>query len=195
MMARLSFLPVLLLVTVVSALLSSCCICCSVLKTTKQNFRNNLLRNLITSSVVLLTASKAATAATVNLSPPRLGVNSVGSFELCRGTSCTSSQDDRPNYFLAPWEYDGSFENMKGKLVRFVLSLPNNKLIADDNRYVRFVFVDEKAGSTDDLEFYFPENDSIIQYRCGDTYKCLYTRTLIHTHALYYTGHVEEGMT
>ena len=133
------------------------------LQTPRQNFQGGILRNIFTASSAVLLAQATAKAAT--FSPPRLGVNSAGSFELCGGSSCVSSQDDRPNYFLAPWEYDGSFENMKGKLVRFVLSLPNNKLVSDEGRYTRFVFVDDNAGTTDDLEFYFPENDSIIQYR------------------------------
>ena len=137
--------------------LSSCS-----LQTLKQRTRGDILRNVLqaSSAVVFVQTAKAAV-----FSPPRLGVNAAGSFELCGGNSCVSSQDDRPNYFQAPWEYDGSFENIKGKLMRFVLSLPNIKLIADDGRYVRFVCVDDRAGTTDDLEFYFPENDSIIQYR------------------------------
>ena len=47
------------------------------------------------------------------LAPPRLGVNEAGSFtELCPSNlfaGCVSSQDDRPSFFMAPWEYDGKF--------------------------------------------------------------------------------------
>ena len=114
-------------------------------------------------SIASLVTYKVANAAV--LAPSRMGIDKDGSFSLCPPSSCVSSQDDRPAFFVPPWEYDGIFENTKGKLVRFVSLLPNCKILSDDGRYIRFIIDKDNGDKVDDLEFFFPLNDSIIQYR------------------------------
>lgn len=124
-------------------------------------------KSIVAASVISLATHARVVAATTSLAPPTLGVGTLGSLELCPPSpfsGCTSSQDDRPAFFLPPWEYDGSFDNIKGKLVRYVSLLPKCKLVSDTGRYVRFAAVIDED-TVDDLEFYFPSNDSIIQYR------------------------------
>ena len=136
------------------------------LRSCKQVYTSKLNSLFIGAICTIFIAKEPAKGA---LAPPRLGVNEAGSFtELCPSNlfaGCVSSQDDRPSFFMAPWEYDGKFENIKGKLVRYVKQLSNTKLVFESDRYLRFEIDDENNRFTDDLEFFFPENDDIIQYR------------------------------
>lgn len=103
----------------------------------------------------------------------KMGVDSSGLFDLCPDTqvfsNCVSSQDDRPQYFLAPWCYEGKYEYMKDKLLNYLLQTkgasirktPENQ---DDSRYIRVEF-QNKDDTYDDAEFYFTPNDNTIQFR------------------------------
>ena len=100
------------------------------------------------------------------------GVDENGLFDLCPPHNsplpapCVSSQDDHPPVFLPPWEYDGTLERMKDKLLVYVSSLPNAELVTNSDRYLRFRFADPAdKNKIDDTEFYFTPSDSIIQFR------------------------------
>eukprot|EP01041_Mallomonas_annulata_P009738 gene9738-20252_t len=113
------------------------------------------------------------------LAPPTMGVDSDGLFKLCPTTnnyllaSCVSSEDDRPPYFVEPWMYDGSFENVKRRLSDHILYKVRGASIISgnnntDSRYIRVRFQSERGlgnrNVIDDCEFYFTPNDSTIQF-------------------------------
>lgn len=129
--------------------------------------RARSLIGAVTSSLASVVAAQKVYAKT-SLAPPTLGVSAIGSLQLCPNawpSACTSSQDDRPAAFMPPWEYDGNLSNAKRKLTLFVTSLPNSALVFEQDSYLRFLFEDTKLDTVDDVEFYFPPNDSIIHYR------------------------------
>eukprot|EP01036_Dinobryon_divergens_P039761 gene39761-52471_t len=91
------------------------------------------------------------------LAPPTMGVD---------------SDDDRPPYFVEPWMYDGSFENVKRRLSDHILYKVRGASIISgnnpDSRYIRVRFQSERGlgnrNVIDDCEFYFTPNDSTIQF-------------------------------
>lgn len=129
-------------------------------------------------STILLNPLRTCAA---NRAPSDLGVDNTGLFALCPEdltfSGCISSQDDRPACFIAPWEFDGPWLNMKRKLVAYLEAIPGLSIVSggatvhseseavEENRYIRAQIEDDSKSVIDDLEFYFTPNDSIIQYR------------------------------
>lgn len=107
--------------------------------------------------------------------PSVLGVDKSGLLRQCYDT-CLSSQDDRPEFFIAPLCYDGTFDTIRLRLLDYIQhSIPNCEVVSggapldhsSDNssgRYIRAVITTNNQ-LTDDLEFYFTPNDSTIQFR------------------------------
>ena len=90
-----------------------------------------------------------------------------GLLQDCRNEyGCVSSQDDRPKCFLEPFEYDGSMESAKRKLLAAIpTQYPGSERKIVDERYLR---IESPAGggtATDVIEFYFTPNDNTIQFR------------------------------
>lgn len=83
----------------------------------------------------------------------------------CLGRSCASTQDDRPEYFLPPWDLDGS----KDPLDRVLLACRQRKdfsaVVSYDvpAGYLRVAFVD--GATLDDVEFLKTANDDTMQLR------------------------------
>ena len=116
--------------------------------------------------------------------PYSFGIDSQGSFNICPGSSyslvasnCVSSQDDRPQYFLEPASYDGSWITTKNKLLKYLLSIPGITILGDSNEdrskestyvHVKFAVNTGNSGNEetyDESEFYFPPNDNIMHFR------------------------------
>eukprot|EP00250_Pteridium_aquilinum_P012120 c20522_g1_i2 orf=368-1129(-) len=79
--------------------------------------------------------------------------------------NCVSTFDDRPSFFIAPWEFPGklttAFQQIEG-----VLKKEGGNIVEQGNRYLRAVFTD-KDGNIDDLEFLFsiPSEDATVNIR------------------------------
>mmetsp|Transcript_29311 Transcript_29311/g.41802 ORF Transcript_29311/g.41802 Transcript_29311/m.41802 type:complete len:211 (-) Transcript_29311:77-709(-) len=102
------------------------------------------------------------------------GVQSDGLFDNCPEnlllSSCVSSQDDRPQYFLAPWCYDGSYTSAKRKLLDQLLQISKAKILGNidesPDRYISVLFPTDLGSDVyDETEFYFTPNDNTIQFR------------------------------
>jgi len=132
-------------------------------------------RSSITASLAFMAAVSAipvgkVAAATV---ADAIGVDKSGLFVLCPDapallSSCVSSQDDRPAYFVAPWCYDGTTNSAKRKLLDRILGTMGSTVVKvptfeDADRLVVVEFKNE--GSIDDAEFYFTPNDNTVQFR------------------------------
>ena len=111
-------------------------------------------------------------------------MDSDGLFEVCdsEGSSCISSQDDRPAYFQAPWCYDGNFIVTRRKLLEKILTIPKARIVRsninsyDESESIaavndRLVCAEFSTTSVlgdqivDDVQFYFTPNDNTIQFR------------------------------
>ncbi|KAH7289262.1 hypothetical protein KP509_31G067000 [Ceratopteris richardii] len=84
----------------------------------------------------------------------------------CGGAqNCVSTFDDRPAFFIAPWEFPGkltaAFENVK-----LVLIQEGGDIVEQSDRYMHVIFTDDD-GTIDDLELLFsdPSEDAIVNIR------------------------------
>jgi uncharacterized protein (DUF1499 family) len=128
--------------------------------------KNDILQSLV-GVAALVVATKSVQALE---SSPQLGIDESGLFQLCPDKnflpSCTSSQDDRPKYFIAPWSYDGSYENIKRRIVDYIGRVfPKGSIVSNSDRYLRYEFRDSQSNTIDDTEFYFTPDDNTVQYR------------------------------
>lgn len=73
---------------------------------------------------------------------------------------CTSSYDDRPPYFVAPWEYDGNTQAAMRKLVSTLESV-GARVDQQTADYV-YAVLDQGGSSALDLEFVFATNDNTV---------------------------------
>jgi uncharacterized protein (DUF1499 family) len=131
-------------------------------------------RSSITASLAFIAAVSAVPISVVSANADVIGVDKSGLFALCPEaspllSSCVSSQDDRPAYFVAPWCYDGTTNSAKRKLLDRVLSTKGSTIVKvpsleDADRLVVVEFKNED-GSIDDAQFYFTPNDSTVQFR------------------------------
>eukprot|EP01026_Neomeris_dumetosa_P001356 TRINITY_DN10336_c0_g1_i1.p2 TRINITY_DN10336_c0_g1~~TRINITY_DN10336_c0_g1_i1.p2 ORF type:complete len:261 (-),score=30.00 TRINITY_DN10336_c0_g1_i1:160-942(-) len=82
----------------------------------------------------------------------------------CAGLkNCISTYDDRPGYFIAPWEYDGSQQEAMLKL-KTLLDEQGATILQERNNYVYVVF-ESFGGLIDDVEFLFPQEDNTLSVR------------------------------
>ena len=132
------------------------------------------------STVSFSAAVNAVTGSSVT-GPDSVVVDKTGLFGLCTDvsllSSCVSSQDDRPAFFMSPWCYEGGYQLAKTRLLEKVLEIPGasitNVRTMNTDRFVAVEFSDEKRGTIDDAEFFFTPNDNTVQFRSirrGNTY-------------------------
>lgn len=129
-----------------------------------EDSRTSIFRSLMGAATILATTQAARSAIALGLD------EKTGLFELCPATllpSCTSSQDDRPAYFLPPWSYDGSYSNIKRRIMDYIeKGFPaNGRLVSNSDRYLRYEFRDSQTSTIDDMELYFTPEDSTVQFR------------------------------
>eukprot|EP00600_Ochromonadales_sp_CCMP1393_P004412 CAMPEP_0174962180 /NCGR_PEP_ID=MMETSP0004_2-20121128/4646_1 /TAXON_ID=420556 /ORGANISM="Ochromonas sp., Strain CCMP1393" /LENGTH=286 /DNA_ID=CAMNT_0016210695 /DNA_START=667 /DNA_END=1530 /DNA_ORIENTATION=- len=143
--------------------------------------RSSLLQSLACFSIVTSIPTKLL-ADDILSGPDAVGIDAKGLFALCPneelsmsllGSSCVSTQDDRPSYFMAPWTYDGKTGTAKSILLDRIVAIKGSKLVkipgdtAVDNveRLIVVEFRNSEDNTVDDAEFYFTPNDSTIQFR------------------------------
>ncbi|CAM6086089.1 unnamed protein product [Calypogeia fissa] len=84
----------------------------------------------------------------------------------CNATAnCVSSFDDRPRFFVAPWEFPGKLPFAVEKLTEVLLS-SGAQIEEQGERYLHAVFT-SKEGVVDDVEFLFsdPREDATVVLR------------------------------
>lgn len=75
---------------------------------------------------------------------------------------CTSSYDDRPGAFIAPWQYDGSTQAAKQQLVQ-QLQVFGASVEKQTEDYV-YAVLDQGPSGVLDLEFVFAPNDTTVRF-------------------------------
>lgn len=81
--------------------------------------------------------------------------------------NCVSTFDDRPDFFIAPWEFPGKLPNALQQMER-ILAEEGGTIEEQGNRYIHVVFTD-KDGTIDDVEFLFsiPSEDATVNIRAA----------------------------
>jgi len=89
----------------------------------------------------------------------------LGSCAGVGGRECRSSYDDRPAYFLTPWEYDNAPSRARAMaaLEREAEGLGGVVVERDGERYLWVTF--GVGAAAVDFEFAFPDDDAIVDVR------------------------------
>lgn len=101
-------------------------------------------------------------------SVPKLGVTD-GQLSPCPITpNCVYSQATAKSDFIEPLYFTGTQLEAKERLIKVLKGMPRTTIIEEQNDYIRAESASAVFGFVDDLEFYFPVEESgtiIIQTR------------------------------
>ncbi len=127
--------------------------------------RQNIRRDKQSANCALsaLRTTTVAAATTVLLTAPLHAEQARvvdGILRSCAPTTyaCVSTQDDTPASFIEPWSYDDDITQVRQRL-RDTIVNEGGVVDSIDGRYERALF------GSDEVEFYFTENDNIVQVR------------------------------
>jgi len=111
---------------------------------------------IITLSFSLIPVSPAMAA---------VGLNN-GSFEPCPSSpNCVVSQDGDEEHSVDPIAYNGDRNAVKDALLKVLSVVPRTEVIEDTGDYIRTESTSRIFKFVDDAEFYFPEDENVIQVR------------------------------
>lgn len=94
-----------------------------------------------------------------------LGVRD-GKLSPCPGSpNCVVSQGTGGSHYVDPIEYAGTRDEAFEKLKNIILSQKQAKIIKETDDYMHVEYRSKLFRFVDDVEFYFPENASVIHMR------------------------------
>jgi uncharacterized protein (DUF1499 family) len=94
-----------------------------------------------------------------------LGVES-GSLSPCPASpNCVVSQNGDAKHAIAPITYSVSLEKARDTLLKVLSVVPRTEVIEQTDNYIHAISKSRIFKFIDDVEFYFPENKSIIHIR------------------------------
>jgi uncharacterized protein (DUF1499 family) len=97
--------------------------------------------------------------------PTNLGVNN-GHLSDCPATpNCVSSQVSDSVHYIEPISYNGDKELAKQVLIQVLNVVPNTVILEEKDNYIRTESASKIFGFVDDGEFYFPDDQKIIEVR------------------------------
>ena len=97
--------------------------------------------------------------------PTGLGVR-AGKLSPCPDSpNCVGSQDADDAHAVAPLKFTGALADARTALKQIVIGMPRTKLVAEEERYLRFECRSAVFRFVDDLEFCFDESERVIHVR------------------------------
>jgi uncharacterized protein (DUF1499 family) len=97
--------------------------------------------------------------------PNNLGVNE-GKLAPCPDSpNCVVSQGGDENHTISPISYDGDRSAVREKLLQVLAVVSGTKIVKQTDNYIRAESASRLLGFVDDLEFYLPEAEKVIQVR------------------------------
>jgi uncharacterized protein (DUF1499 family) len=114
-------------------------------------------------AIIIITSSlfsNSAIAATTDL-----GVHN-GYLSGCpESPNCVVSQNGDETHAIAPIPYHTDLATARATLVKVLSVVPRTTIIQQTDNYLQAESKSRIFGFIDDVEFYFPENESVIQMR------------------------------
>ncbi|MEM8505407.1 MAG: DUF1499 domain-containing protein [Cyanobacteria bacterium P01_D01_bin.1] len=99
--------------------------------------------------------------------PENLGVTD-GKLADCPTTpNCVVSQGADEGHVIAPLTYTGDRATAKAQLVDVLSVVPRTKIVEETDSYILAESESRLMGFVDDTEFYFPEDESVVQVRAA----------------------------
>ena len=93
------------------------------------------------------------------------GLNN-GHLEPCPSSpNCVVSQDGDEKHAVDPIKYQGDRNDVKEALLKVLSVVPRTEVIENTDNYIRTESTSRLFKFVDDAEFYFPEDENVIQVR------------------------------
>jgi len=97
--------------------------------------------------------------------PTTLGVRE-GKLAPCpKSPNCVSTQSTDAKHRIDPLVYTTSIEDARGRLLEIVRATPRTSLVAQEEDYLHVEFRSRLFGFTDDVEFWFDDENKAIHFR------------------------------
>ena len=97
--------------------------------------------------------------------PTSLGVRE-GKLAPCpKSPNCVSTQSTDAKQKIDPLVYTTSIEDARGRLLEIVRATPRTSLVAQEEDYLHVEFRSRLFGFTDDVEFWFDDENKAIHFR------------------------------
>ena len=79
--------------------------------------------------------------------------------------NCVVSQDGDEKHSVEPITYSGDRNEVKSALLKVLSVVPRTEVVEDTGDYIRTESTSRLFKFVDDAEFYFPEDENVIQVR------------------------------
>ena len=93
-------------------------------------------------------------------SAPTLGVENGQLMPCPSKPNCVNSFSKDEGQYIKPIVIDGANNEVENAILSVINTMENSKVTESDNSYIRAEFSSDFFGFVDDVEFYFPENES-----------------------------------
>ncbi|MEB3229203.1 MAG: DUF1499 domain-containing protein [Synechocystis sp.] len=126
-----------------------------------------LLFSIVLSGVLWLAALPGFSQVFSGAVPNNLGVTNQQFAPCPDSPNCVSSQapmGDKEHY-IAPLTYDSERQTAKETIVKILSVVPRTSIVEQTDDYLRAESTSRLMGFVDDLEFYFPPNKTVIEWR------------------------------
>ena len=91
---------------------------------------------------------------------------SDGHLQACPSSpNCVVSQDGDEKHAIDPISYQGDRNDVKEALLKVLSVVPRTEVIENNDDYIRTESTSRLFKFVDDAEFYFPEDENVIQVR------------------------------
>ncbi|PSB10203.1 hypothetical protein C7B62_10285 [Pleurocapsa sp. CCALA 161] len=95
-----------------------------------------------------------------------IGLDNNGHLSACPSSpNCVVSQDGDEKHIIEPIAYQGDRHQAKETLLKVLSVVPRTKIIEDTGNYIHAESTSRIFKFVDDAEFYFPEDQNVIQVR------------------------------
>jgi uncharacterized protein (DUF1499 family) len=91
---------------------------------------------------------------------PNLGINNNELMPCPNTPNCVSSQADDEKHYIQPITYAGTQQEAHDRLLQIIKSEKRTKILTAKNNYIRVEFTSALFRFVDDVEFYFPEEQT-----------------------------------
>ncbi len=119
----------------------------------------------ILTAIIITIASSLIFAGSARAANSNLGVNN-GHLSACpESPNCVVSQDGDETHAIAPITYHTDLDKARETLLKVLSVVPRTEIIEQTDNYILAESKSRIFGFIDDVEFYFPENESVIQMR------------------------------
>jgi uncharacterized protein (DUF1499 family) len=95
----------------------------------------------------------------------KLGVSNGKLLPCPASSNCVCSQSAVEDHYIEPLTYDGTANEAKRKLVAVIHSMERAKIAKETDDYIHAEFTSALLRFVDDVEFYFPADERVIQVR------------------------------